>query len=77
MLDPAVYYGHREIEIAYTGLFGGFDPLFYKVYQEIYPMVPGYSERFKIYNLYPLLVHVLLFGPAYLKPIDDTLDQFM
>ncbi len=77
VIDPAVYYGHREIEIAYTGLFGGFDPLFYKVYQESYPMEKGYEERFKIYNLYPLFVHVLLFGPAYLKPIEETLDHFL
>lgn len=65
IIDPAVYYGHREIELAFTALFGGFDLDFYESYQEAFPMSPGYEQRFEIYNLYPLLVHANLFGGGY------------
>lgn len=72
LIDPAVYYGNREIEMAFTKLFGGFDPLFYKAYQESFPMLPGFEKRVDIYNLYYLLVHVNLFGTSYLGPVERT-----
>lgn len=65
IIDPAVSFSHREIEMAFTQLFGGFDQVFYEAYQEAFPMEPGYQERFDIYNIYPLLVHVNLFGGGY------------
>lgn len=70
LIDPATYYGHREIEIAFTRLFGGFDQAFYDSYQEAYPMEAGFDQRVDIYNLYPLLVHLNLFGQSYLNSID-------
>lgn len=73
LIDPAVYYGHREMELAFTHLFGGFDSLFYKAYQEAYPLTPGFPERIEVYNLYPLLVHVNLFGQSYLHDVMQTL----
>jgi protein-ribulosamine 3-kinase len=76
IIDPAVYYGHREAELAFTRLFGGFDPAFYSAYQEAKPMENGYEERFDIYNLYPLLVHVNLFGAAYLSGVQQTLNRY-
>ena len=69
IVDPAVYYGHREIELAFTTLFGGFDSQFYQAYQSVFPLEPGYQDRFEIYNLYPLLVHLNLFGTSYLGDI--------
>lgn len=77
IIDPAVYYGHREAEIAFTKLFGGFDPQFYTAYQEVKPLEIGYEERFSLYNLYPLLVHLNLFGAGYLSGIERTLKQFI
>ena len=77
LIDPAVYYGNREIEIAFTQLFGGFDRQFYRSYNEVYPLQPGFSERAEIYNLYPLLVHVNLFGQSYLSGIEATLRKFL
>lgn len=74
--DPAVYYGHREIELAFTRLFGGFDDRFYQAYNCSYKLSPGFEEREEIYNLYPLLVHVNLFGSSYLSGILRTLDRF-
>lgn len=69
LIDPAIYYGHREAEIAFTRLFGGFDNLFYDSYQECYPLQAGFEQRTDIYNLYPLLVHLNLFGSGYLNDI--------
>lgn len=76
LIDPAVYYGSREIELAFTRLFGGFSPTFYDAYQENYPLEPGFDERKDIYNLYPLLVHVNLFGGAYLGQIQNILAKY-
>lgn len=76
-IDPAVYYGLREAEIAFTQLFGGFDKRFYAAYQEAYPLEPGFEERAGIYNLYPLLVHVNLFGSGYLSGVEKVLDKFL
>ncbi|MEP4094614.1 fructosamine kinase family protein [Reichenbachiella sp.] len=76
IFDPAIYYGHREAEIAFTRLFGGFDSEFYHAYIGSYPMQPGHEERVGIFNLYPLLVHLNLFGSAYLQEITRTLGRF-
>lgn len=67
LVDPAVYGGHREVDLAMAELFGGFDAGFYRAYAEVWPLLPGYREaRRAIYQLYPLLVHVNLFGGAYI-----------
>jgi protein-ribulosamine 3-kinase len=71
-----VYYGNREAEIAFTKLFGGFDQDFYNSYHENFPLVKGFEERSEIYNLYPLLVHVNLFGGSYLNQVKQTLKKF-
>ncbi len=76
IMDPATYYGHREIELAFTTLFGGFDKKFYQAYQETYPLQSGFESRFEIYNLYPLLVHLNLFGSGYLGDIQRTLKRY-
>lgn len=77
LIDPAVYYGWREIDIAMTSLFGGFESGFYEAYQHHYPLEPGWRERLDIYNLYPRLNHLNLFGPHYLAPIRSTLNRFV
>lgn len=74
--DPAVYYGHREMELAMTTLFGGFDPAFYDGYQTEYPLQTGWEERQKLCQLYPLLVHALLFGGNYVQQSKALLDRF-
>ncbi len=77
MVDPAVYYGHREIELAFTRLFGGFDERFYQAYNLSYPLEAGYQQRFNIYNIYPLLVHLNLFGRSYLSDIRQILKKYL
>jgi len=74
--DPAVYYGHREMDLAMTKLFGGFDSDFCKGYNEEYPLQKGAEERFKLCNLYPILVHANLFGGHYISQAEALLKQF-
>lgn len=76
IMDPAVYYGNREIEIAFTQLFGGYDARFYQSYFEAYPVAPGFDQRAEIYNLYPLLVHVNLFGTSYLSGVERVMRKY-
>jgi fructosamine-3-kinase len=77
LIDPAVYYGHREVDLAMTQLFGGFDPEFLECYHAEFPLAPGYRERFEIYNLYPLLVHLNLFGEGYRSSVVSIIDRFV
>lgn len=74
--DPAVYYAHREIELAFTHLFGGFSRGFYHAYEEARPLEPGFRERREIYNLYPLLVHTNLFGASYARRVKAVMRRF-
>ncbi len=76
LIDPAVYYGHREMDMAFSRLFGGFDSRFYEAYDSIVPLEPGFESRMGIYNLYPLLVHLNLFGTAYLPGIEKIVKHF-
>jgi protein-ribulosamine 3-kinase len=76
LIDPAVYHGHREMDIAMTRLFGGFDPAFLTAYQEEWPLEAGWEERLDVCNLYPLLVHVNLFGGGYVAQVEAVLRRF-
>ncbi len=76
LIDPATYFGNREIELAFTRLFGGFSSTFYESYQHTWPLQPGFEERVDIYNLYPLMVHVNLFGRSYLSGIESVMRRY-
>ena len=76
IIDPAVYYGNREADIAMTKLFGGFSEEFYSNYNDYLPMLNGWQERMPIWNLYPLLVHANLFGSSYLNQINSILNKY-
>ena len=76
IFDPAVYYGHREMDLAMTMLFGGFDASFYQAYQDSFPRMPGFEERVEIHQLYPLLVHLILFGGPYYQQVRNILQKF-
>jgi len=77
IFDPAVYCGHREMDIGMTKLFGGFDHRFYEAYNEAYPLEKGWEKRLPITQLYPLLVHAVLFGGHYISNVRDILKQFV
>lgn len=73
LIDPAVYYGHREADLAMCRLFGGFSQDFFLSYETEYPLLPGWREREKIYRLYHLLNHLNLFGRGYLSSVEDCI----
>lgn len=76
LIDPAVCYAHREMDLAMSRLFGGFSQLFYESYQEHYPTAPGLEARLDIYQLYYLLVHVNLFGRSYTSAVKRIVEKY-
>lgn len=76
LIDPAVYYGHPEADLAMTELFGGFSNRFYETYGEITGLDPGYKDRRDLYNLYHLLNHLNIFGSGYLGSVRRILDRY-
>ena len=76
LIDPAVYYGHRSMDLGMTKLFGGFDQAFYEAYDYHFPLPMNADEQSDICNLYPLLIHLNLFGSGYLSSIREILKRF-
>jgi fructosamine-3-kinase len=76
LIDPAPYYGHRSMDLAMTTLFGGFDAPFYESYHYHYPLPANYRQQWEICNLYPLLIHLNLFGKSYLADIVHTIRRY-
>ncbi len=76
IIDPAVYFGWAEAELAMAALFGNFPDEFYQAYEEVFPLENGYRQRFPIYNLYHLLNHLNLFGMGYLSQVRAILHRF-
>ncbi|MBO6948048.1 MAG: fructosamine kinase family protein [Rhodospirillales bacterium] len=76
-IDPAIYYADAEIELAFSTLFNTFGERFFSRYEEYRPLRPDFfKERCELYNLYPLLVHVRLFGGEYVNTVEGTLSRF-
>lgn len=73
LVDPAVYVGHREVDLAMMQLFGGFSPRVFDAYAEAWPLAPGAEARVNLYQLYPILVHVALLGASYLGQLEAAL----
>ena len=73
LIDPAVYGGHREIDLAMMRLFGGFRPRVFSAYQEAFPLPPGHEARVPLYQLYFLMVHLNLFGGSYIASVEHAL----
>lgn len=77
IFDPAVYYGDREVDLAMTELFGGFDRDFYAAYGEAWSLDPGYATRKTLYNLYHILNHANLFGGAYPSQAESMIQRLL
>lgn len=77
IVDPAVYYGDREADLAMTRLFGGFGRAFYDAYQEAAPLPAGHAVRAELYNLYHVLNHANLFGGAYTRQARASIDRLL
>jgi protein-ribulosamine 3-kinase len=76
IIDPATHFGWGEAELGMTALFGGFPDEFYRAYQEVRPLNPGWKERLQIYNLYHLLNHLNLFGTGYYGQVNTILQRY-
>jgi len=76
LIDPATYFGHHEVDMAMTRLFGGFGSMFYDAYGEQFPKESGEIGRNDIYQLYYLLVHLNLFGESYYGSVKRILDRY-
>jgi fructosamine-3-kinase len=77
LIDPAAYGGHREVDLAMMRLFGGFGERVFAAYAESHPLAPGHAERVPLYQLYPLLVHVNLFGGGYARSVEAILARYV
>ena len=77
VIDPAVYGGHRELDLAMMRLFGGFGSRVFSAYDEAMPLAPGAADRVPLYQLYPLLVHVNLFGGSYVGSVKRALSEYV
>ena len=77
LIDPAVCYAEREVEIAYTELFGGFPQGYLDAYQAAFPLDQGYARRRALHQLYPLLVHLNHFGETYGPAVDRACRDYL
>jgi fructosamine-3-kinase len=77
LIDPAVYYGQREVEMAFAELFGGFGPEFFSAYNAVYPLDKDYPVRRLLYQLYPLMVHMNLFGGGYTRQVEEVVRHYI
>jgi fructosamine-3-kinase len=75
LIDPAVYGGHREVDLAMMKLFGGFGARIFAAYDEAFPLAPGHEARVSLYQLYFLMVHVNLFGGSYVSQVEHALGR--
>ena len=76
LIDPAVYRGHNEVDLAMSRLFGGFGSSFYKAYEELIPSDALTKDRIALYQLYYLLVHLNLFGSSYYGAVKAILKSY-
>lgn len=76
LIDPAVYFGHPEIDWAMLDLFGNFPEISFDIYNEIMPLELGFQDRKDIYQLYPLLVHLVLFGSGYYRNVIRIVQKY-
>lgn len=77
LIDPAVYYGNREADLAMTKLFGGFDSQFYSAYNEEYPLLEDWEYRVDLYMLYHVLNHLNLFGSGYYQQVISIIKRYV
>ena len=76
LIDPAVCYGPREMDLAMMQLFGGFPSEVFEIYNEYFPLDPGWKNRISLWQLYYLLVHLNIFGRSYLPQVKEIIRRF-
>jgi fructosamine-3-kinase len=76
LIDPAAYGGHREIDLAMLRLFGAPSSRIFAAYHEAAPLADGHEERVGLWQLFPLLVHAVLFGGGYGASVESTARRY-
>ena len=76
LIDPAVSFASREMDLAMMHLFGGFPDRAFLVYDEIFPLPDDWQSRIPLWQLYYLLVHLNLFGSGYFQQTRQIISQF-
>ena len=76
LIDTAVYFGHPAVDLAMTTLFGNFHPRFYECYHYHNPLPSNSKEQWAVCNLYPLLIHLILFGTSYRSQIESIVNRY-
>jgi fructosamine-3-kinase len=77
IFDPAVYGGHREVDLAMLALFGGLPDAFVAAYDEVHPLADGWRDRIALHQLYPLAAHACLFGGGYSSRVTSALARYL
>ncbi|OED44452.1 fructosamine kinase [Flavobacteriaceae bacterium (ex Bugula neritina AB1)] len=77
LIDPAIAYAPRELDIGMMHLFGGFDSTLFYSYNEVFPLYDNWKERLPIWQLYYLLVHLNLFGGAYCQEVNRIIKKYV
>jgi fructosamine-3-kinase len=77
VIDPAVYGGHREVDLAMLALFGGLSPRVVAAYQARTPLAPGWQARARLWQVYPLLVHTVLFRGTYVDAAEAAMRAYL
>ena len=76
LIDPAIYYGDKEMELAFILLFDTFGETFFNAYGEVHPLSEDfYESKVPLYQIYPILVHVSLYGSTYVGQLEEILKR--
>lgn len=76
LIDPAIYFGDKEVELAFILLFDTFAETFFRAYEEVHPLSNDfYDVKVPLYQIYPLLVHVALYGGSYVRQLEQILKR--
>ena len=76
LIDPIAYGGHREVDLAMLQLFGAPGPRLLAAYQEVAPLAAGHEDRVALWQLFPLLVHAVLFGGGYGDSVERVAQRY-
>ena len=75
LIDPAVSFSDREVELAFMAVFGGLPQAMWNGYLDVWPLADGWERRRPALQLHHLLVHVRIFGGGYIRMVEDRLDR--
>jgi fructosamine-3-kinase len=76
LVDPAAYGGHREVDLAMLRLFGAPGAGLFAAYEDVAPLPAGHEERVELWQLFPLLVHAVLFGGGYGGSVQRVAERY-